>query len=179
MTAELIEEFTDWLNERDAPDTAAFASHAEMFLDWRESAPLATLDDDGLREFLLGWCPRKLSMPAEESREVCEAVAEFVCFLGATGRLDGGPERARAMMRTVIGLTDTMTVRMADPANFGMAKSLFAGISGADRLSQEELAAALPPGARTIMYPDGGHFFPVTRTADFLRDLTAFADTLA
>jgi aminoacrylate hydrolase len=44
---------------------------------------------------------------------------------------------------------------------------------------QEELAAALPPGARTIMYPDGGHFFPVTRTADFLRDLTAFADTLA
>lgn len=143
VTAELIEEFTDWLDERDAPDTAAFASHAEMFLDWRESAPLATLDEGDLREFLLGWCPRKLSMPAEESWEVCEAVAEFMCFLGATGRLDGGPERARAMMRTAIGLTDTMTVRMADPANFGMAKSLFAGIAGADRMSQEELAAAI------------------------------------
>ena len=36
-------------------------------------------------------------------------------------------------MRTAIGLTDTMAVRMADPANFGMAKSLFAGIAGADR----------------------------------------------
>jgi hypothetical protein len=143
VTAELIEEFTDWLDERDAPDTAAFASHAEMFLNWRESAPLETLDHDDLREFLLGWCPRKLSMPAEESWEVCEAVAEFVCFLGATGRMDGGPERARAMMRTVIGLTDTMTVRMADPANFGMAKSLFAGIADADRMSQDELAAAI------------------------------------
>ncbi len=143
VTAELIEEeFTDWLAERDAPDTAAFASHAEMFLNWRESAPLETLDDD-LREFQLGWCPRRLRMTAKESWEVCEAVVEFLCFLGATGRMDGGPERARAMMRTVIGLTDTMTVRMADPANFGMAKSLFAGIAGADRMSQEELAAAI------------------------------------
>lgn len=51
MTAELIGEFADWLNERDAPDTAAFASHAEMFLDWRESAPLAPLDDGDLREY--------------------------------------------------------------------------------------------------------------------------------
>jgi len=64
VTAELIGGFADWLNERDAPDTAAFASHAEMFLDGRESAPLATLDDDDLREFLLGWCPRKLSSVA-------------------------------------------------------------------------------------------------------------------
>lgn len=43
VTAELIEEFADWLNEHAAPDTAAFASHAEMFLDWREPAPLETL----------------------------------------------------------------------------------------------------------------------------------------
>lgn len=44
---------------------------------------------------------------------------------------------------------------------------------------QEELAAALPPGREVITYPDGGHFFPVTRTRDVVRDLAAFADALA
>jgi aminoacrylate hydrolase len=40
---------------------------------------------------------------------------------------------------------------------------------------QVELAAALPPARRVVMYEDGGHFFPVTRTVDFVRDLAAFA----
>ena len=43
---------------------------------------------------------------------------------------------------------------------------------------QEELAAALPRPAVTL-YPDGGHFFPVTRTEDFVRDVTRFADGIA
>ena len=112
-------------------------------LDWRGSAPLPTINDDDLREFLLGWCPRKLSIPAEDSREVCEAVGEFVFFLGSTGRMKGGPDRARSMQQTAVGLIGPMMLRMADPANFGMAKSLFAGISGTETMSQEELTAAL------------------------------------
>ncbi|WP_298952479.1 alpha/beta hydrolase [uncultured Methylobacterium sp.] len=44
---------------------------------------------------------------------------------------------------------------------------------------QEELAAALPPERRVVTYPEGGHFFPVTRTPDFTRDLLAFAGSLA
>ncbi|MGA0597805.1 alpha/beta fold hydrolase [Enterovirga sp. CN4-39] len=40
---------------------------------------------------------------------------------------------------------------------------------------QEELAAALPGDPQVVMYPDGGHFFPVTRTEQFLLDLVAFA----
>ena len=143
MTAALIEEFTDWLEGRGAPDPATLAGHAELFLDWRGSAPLTTINDDDLREFLLGWCPRKLSIPAEESWEVCEAVGEFVFFLGSTGRMRGGPERARSMQQRAIGLIGPMMVRMADPANFGMAKSLFAGISGMEAMTQEELTAAL------------------------------------
>lgn len=143
VTAGLIEEFTDWLDDRDVPDPAAFAAHAETFLNWREPAPLNILDDGDLSEFLLRWCPRQLSVPAEDSWEVCEAVGEFVFFLGCTGRLRGGVDRARQMMRTAINLTDTMTARMGDPANFGMAKSLFAGITGAESMTREELAAAM------------------------------------
>jgi aminoacrylate hydrolase len=43
---------------------------------------------------------------------------------------------------------------------------------------QDELAAYLPQDRQVVMYPDGGHFFPVTRTEDFLRDLVAFANAL-
>lgn len=43
---------------------------------------------------------------------------------------------------------------------------------------QEELASALPPGRKVVMYEDGGHFFPVTRAADFTRDLITFASML-
>ncbi|SFU46046.1 Pimeloyl-ACP methyl ester carboxylesterase [Methylobacterium sp. 174MFSha1.1] len=43
---------------------------------------------------------------------------------------------------------------------------------------QEELAAALPPGRRVVTYEDGGHFFPVTRTPDFTRDLLDFVGSL-
>ena len=44
---------------------------------------------------------------------------------------------------------------------------------------QEELAAALPEGRRVVIYPDGGHFFPVSRTGPFVRDLVAFAEAVA
>ncbi len=43
---------------------------------------------------------------------------------------------------------------------------------------QDDLAAALRDPAVTI-YPDGGHFFPVTRTDDVVRDVAAFADRIA
>lgn len=38
------------------------------------------IDDDALTTFLLEWCPRHLSLPANESAEVCEAVASSASF---------------------------------------------------------------------------------------------------
>lgn len=143
MTNELIEEFTGWLDAADVGDVPAHASHAEMFLDWWASNPLDAIDDDALTTFLLEWCPRHLSLPANESAEVCEAVAEFTSFLGRTGRLTGGPDRARKLMRTAQGLTEAMREKMADPSNYGMAKSLFAGIADGEPMTMAELQAAV------------------------------------
>lgn len=143
MADELIEEFEDWLSEQRLSDASAFVANADAFLSWRADAPLATLDDDSIRDFLLDWCPRHLSLPADQSWEVCESVAEFVRFLGWTGRLRGGREHARTLMRTAIDLTDTMTAKMADPANYGISKSLFADIEGTESMSEEELLAAM------------------------------------
>ncbi|TGD84341.1 hypothetical protein BayCH28_25885 [Mycolicibacterium sp. CH28] len=143
MAHELIEEFADWLHELAMPDAAGFADYAEMFLDWRAGAPVASLDEDAVRAFLLDWCPRHLSLPADQSSRVCEAVGEFVYFLGRAGRLRGGAERARRLQQTAVGLATAMRTKMADPSNYGMSKSLFAGIEGAESMSLEELQAAV------------------------------------
>lgn len=139
----LIDEFADWLDERCPDDADVFAGHAESFLASRAGAPLESIGDSDIGTFLLDWCPRQFTLPADRSREVCEAVAEFVLFLGSTGRLRGGPDRARTLGRTALGLADTMQAKMADPTNYGMAKSLFAGIEGTEAMTQEELSAAL------------------------------------
>lgn len=139
----LIDEFADWLDERCPDDADVFAGHAESFLASRAGAPLESIGDSDIGAFLLDWCPRQLTLPADRSREVCESVAEFVLFLGSTGRLRGGPDRARTLGRTALGLAGTMQAKMADPTNYGMAKSLFDGIEGAEAMTQEELSAAL------------------------------------
>jgi hypothetical protein len=143
MTGELIEDFADWLDERGAPDVTSFLGHLQTFLDWRAGAPLMTLDEDAIRAFLLDWCPRHLSLPADESWQVCDSLGEFVFFLGCTGRLRGGTEPARRLIRTTVALADTMRAKMADPSNYGMAKSRFAPIGGAEAMTEQELLAAM------------------------------------
>lgn len=140
---ELIEEFANWLDALGVPEVAGFTDDAEMFLGQWAGTPLVDIDEDAIRAFLLDWCPRHLGRPADESRRVCEAVGEFVHFLGCTGRIRGGAERGRTLMRATIGMTDTMSAKMADPANFGFSKSLLAGIDGAESMSTDELRTAM------------------------------------
>lgn len=139
----LIEEFADWLDGLGAPEVAGFTDDAEMFLDQQARASLQGIDEDAIRAFLLDWCPRHLGRPADESWRICQAVGEFVYFLGCTGRIRGGADRGRALLRATIGLADIMRAKMADPANFGFGKSLLAGIEGTESMSEEELRAAL------------------------------------
>ncbi len=143
VTDSLIEEFADWLDERGVPDASSVVDDARGFLDWRADAPLTTLDENAIRQFLLEWCPRHLNLPPDQSPDICKAVGELVSFLGWTRRLRGGPERGRKLAGTATGLAETMRAKMADQSNFGMAKSLFAGIEGAEAMTEQELMAAI------------------------------------
>lgn len=99
------------------------------------------------------WAAFEATKPpaSEEAREVVrERIAALLAFDGSTG------VASLALPTLVMGARDDAIV----PA-----------------FLQEELARALP-GPRTVMYEDGGHFFPVTRTADFVRDIGLFADGL-
>ncbi len=135
-----MEEFTDWLAESGA---GGDVGQVETFLTFLAGAPVESIQDEVIRAFLLDWCPRHLNMPAERSWEMCESVADFVLFLGWTGRLRGGTRNARKLARMAVGLADTMSAKMADPDNFGMSKSLFASIEGAESMTEQELLAAV------------------------------------
>ncbi|BBZ80061.1 hypothetical protein MANY_53980 [Mycolicibacterium anyangense] len=135
-----MEEFSDWLAESGA---GADVGQVEAFLTFLAGAPLESIDQEVVQAFLLEWCPRHLNLPADRSWEMCESVADFVLFLGWTGRLRGGTNRARSVARLAVGLADSMSAKMADPGNFGMSKSLFASIEGAESMSEQELLAAV------------------------------------
>ncbi|MED5811886.1 hypothetical protein VST63_05890 [Mycolicibacterium sp. 050232] len=143
MTDGLLDEFEDWLAESGNNNVSTVVGHTRSFLEWREPAPLASLDEATVRTYLLEWCPRHLSLPADDSWAVCDALVEFILFLGFTCKLRGGAEAGRRLARATNGLAGPMRAMMADPGNYGMAKSLFAGIEGAESMTEQELLAAM------------------------------------
>ncbi|MBA3744951.1 hypothetical protein [Sporichthya sp.] len=128
----LVAEFDRWSAPGAAP---ADRSDAELLLDWRYQYDDGALDVwtvGHLAEFLLHWCPRKLSAPADLCAGMPGSVAAFVEFLAHTGRLDPASDRPSTIRAWCERNQGAFLAAMANPDNFGMAKSLFAGAGGLD-----------------------------------------------
>jgi hypothetical protein len=126
-SAALLDEFAEWLGDDGEPNAADTVSAAEMFVDWRCTYSNGLLDDfteNDIVEFLLEWCPRKYSAGPDDAWAVCQSVGTFLEFLGETDKLAGGRERALRLAGLADDLAPDMHDAMADPANFGLAKSI-------------------------------------------------------
>lgn len=135
----LLSEVARWLDASDE-ERAEVVGDIRIFLDWRYNYSTGLLDeftDADIEEFLLGWCPRKLSVPPGQSECVCRAVGAYIEFMADTQRLVGGVGHARALSELARELAPAMREAMDDPANFGMAKSLFAGLGDVSEMSDE------------------------------------------
>ena len=148
----LLEEYGGWLREsRGAAvpgDGRDLAADATVLLDWRwgySSGELDRFEPADMHEFLVEWCPRKVSAPPEFIGDIAAAAKGFVEFMAATGRLEGGASSAARSMVAIDELIPDAMQAMADPSNFGMAKSLFGGsFPDPDELGSEaELQAYL------------------------------------
>jgi hypothetical protein len=132
----LLRDFEAWLVARphDAGgDPAGVAGDVALALDWKWSdgdGDLGRWTTGDVAEFLLGWCPRKLSGSPADSASIPPAVAAFTSFLAARGLLAGGSSPA-ALAATASSLADEFVAAMGDPSNLGLAKSLF-GAAAAD-----------------------------------------------
>ncbi|GAB3757416.1 hypothetical protein [Microlunatus parietis] len=114
-----------------------------LLLDWKWSygdRRLDRLTRDELEEFLLEWCPSKLSAAGAGVAELPYNIAAGVDFLAEEGILRSGDSRAR-LADHARRLAAAFVEEMDNPANFGMAKSIFAsmGVSDPTQLDPEEL----------------------------------------
>ncbi|MGI8807531.1 MAG: hypothetical protein ACR2KK_06765 [Acidimicrobiales bacterium] len=110
-------------------DPAAVAGKAGLALDWKWAygdGHLGRWTKSEIREFLLDWCPRKLSVPPAECRTIPASLAAFTAFLADAGLLAPGSSPVDDLAATAVDITDSFLAAMGDASNFGMAKSLFA-----------------------------------------------------
>ncbi len=150
----LLDELTEWSadqHQRSAAPGSVMDSPAEdaaILLDWRFGYSTGELDRftaGELREYLLEWCPRKLSFPPELWRPVMDGARLWIEFLVATDRWAGG--LLGPIFTELDRIGPEFLDAMADPGNFGLAKGLFMSpvLSGAeiDPEDPESLAAAI------------------------------------
>ncbi len=128
---ELCTRFAEWAR---AQRVDADASDVELLLDWKwgyGDGRLDRLDAADVEEFLLVWCPRKLASPPDLIESVPRSVAAYVDFLAHERLLAPGCSPS-AVRRACADLGPRFRREMADPANFGMAKSLLGGLGDTD-----------------------------------------------
>jgi hypothetical protein len=125
----LVDELERWLadNGRD-PD---LVHDATLALDWRYSYDDGDLDRwqaDHAADWLLDWCPRKVSTDDAGMRTMPDGLVALVEMLADRGLLVGGAHAARQVRDAIDELREPFVAAMRDPANHGMGKSLLAAL---------------------------------------------------
>ncbi len=170
VRGQLLDGFGGWLKAQPGLDEAAAQDatvDAGIALDWKfgyGDGHLGRWTTGDVAEFLLSWCPRKLSVSPADSVTIPGSLAAFTDYLAAERLLASGSASAARLRAAATGAADEFLTAMGDPDNFGMAKSIFSGAlaAGADpsdpaqledwvtrfnSLSDEEREAILPDTA--------------------------------
>ncbi|HUZ54622.1 MAG TPA: hypothetical protein VMU94_19115 [Streptosporangiaceae bacterium] len=145
----LLDGFGRWLGNaprlsQEAADAAV--SDASIALDWKfgyGDGHLGRWTASEITEFLLGWCPRKLSVPQDDCAAIPGHIALFTDYLAAQRLLAPGSAAAAALRAAATDAAADFIAEMGNPARFGMAKALFAGAAeyGHDVTDEAGLAA--------------------------------------
>ena len=170
VRGQLLDGFGGWLKAQRGLDEAAAHEatvDAGIALDWKfgyGDGHLGRWTTGDVAEFLLSWCPRKLSVSQADSVTIPASIAAFIDYLAAERLLASGSASPARLRAAATGAAGEFATAMGDPANFGMAKSIFSGAlaDGADpsdpaqleawvarfnSLSDEERQAVLPDSA--------------------------------
>lgn len=151
---ELGEQFARWL---DSHEVTGDPNDAGLLMDWKFGYGDGALDVwtvAAVGEFLFEWCPRKLAARPDESAEIPLSVAAFVEFLAHAGLLARGSDLPSQVRRYCERSVTRFVREMGNPANFGMAKSLFgpAAVEDPDRLAAlVQRVEGMPPGAAAAL----------------------------
>ena len=164
----VLDEFGRWLRDDrqlDSELVSLTVGDAAIALDWKfgyGDGHLGRWTTGDVTEFLLGWCPRKLSVSQQDSVTIPGAVAAFTEYLADKGLLAQGSSSGEVLQSAVTNVTADFSAEMGNPENFGLAKSLFAEATarGYDLADEQSFAAwmdefnALGDDERAAILPD-------------------------
>jgi len=164
----LLGEFERWLVGRGGAtpgEAAEVVADVSVALDWKwgyGDGNLGCWQPEELAEFLLEWCPRKLSVPQEECGGLLSALQTLLRFLAASDLLDTACAPVSVLQEAIERLAPGYVEAMGDPSKFGMAKSLFTaaaadGVDLTDRSAADEWIAgfnARPEDERRRVLPE-------------------------
>jgi len=145
----VLDGFGRWLrDERQLDDglVRMAVGDAAIALDWKfsyDDGHLGRWTTGDVTEFLLGWCPRKLSVSPEDCVTIPGSIAALTDYLAAKELLAPGCSSRAALVSAATDTAADFVAEMGNPANFGLAKSLFAeaGARGYDLADEASLAA--------------------------------------
>lgn len=123
--AALLAQFDGWAAAA-IETTDSLQADVGTFLEWRyqySNGDLGSFTRGDVEEYLLEWCPRKLSYPPDAWLGVVEAVRSWLLFVYETGKWDGPP--VTPLLRVLDEITPDFLGAMSEPTNFGLAKGLF------------------------------------------------------
>lgn len=134
---ELLGQLEAWAGAAHGQDAVATrAAYADTFLQWKfwyGDGRLDRVSAYELDEYLLEWCPRKVSARPEAAYDLADGLASYIEFMAATERLVGGAQQANGLLDRLAGMRDDAFAAMSDESNFGLAKSVFtAALTGPD-----------------------------------------------
>jgi|GEM_PF-768866 len=165
---DLLDQFIAWLQDRaglSADEADEVATDASLALDWKfgyNGGSLVAWRLADLGEFLLEWCPRKLSVDPPDARSLPGSMASLVSFLDDAALLEAGSAGVREVAEAMAAVEEEFVAAMGDSSRFGLAKSLFAGVTASGVDLEDEGAVqdwiddfnAQPLGDRGRVIPD-------------------------
>jgi hypothetical protein len=103
------------------------ASNVMVAIEWKWRYGDGHLDrwsSQDVMSFLFEWCPRHLSVRADESDFALEALLDWLGYLTSEGLFDRVRESAQTIVQAIESARQRFAVAMADPSQYGPAKSL-------------------------------------------------------
>ena len=144
--ASLLDRFARWLlEERPVEgDPEEMADDVGVALSWKwgyGDGDLGRWRTGDVGEFLLHWCPRKLSVSQADCASIPASLAAFAAFLDDEALLAPGSSTVADLAAATASMTERFVAAMGDASNFGMAKSLFnsAAADGVDMSNPQEM----------------------------------------
>ncbi|NNN02362.1 MAG: hypothetical protein HKL86_11075, partial [Acidimicrobiaceae bacterium] len=128
---EILDAFSAWFVGHDhcTKDHAkGVAGDIGLALEWKwayQDGNLTWWQVSHVMDYLLEWCPRKLSVSPNQCDDIREALGHWFRFLDAGKLLSADGHPVEMLLDAVEVLRDDFIAAMSDRSKFGMAKSLF------------------------------------------------------